>query len=205
MLMYNIERVCLFLLMVSSVHSHCERGGTCDDADTLLRDIAADPKSYQQLLQAFYPINKAQPAYMVVAYFINFTGTFLEECDGHTYPWTTFPNFNTTHIQWYLWSTLPANNVVNIQVMTEFGLSVPAQSYYALFNSAPWWLKVTTTTACVAFPYSVNGISLDTVTAEVGAGALRYLLCAVLHEGTDRGIQGQIKGCQKWALQLVTL
>ena len=36
--------------------------------------------------------------------------------------------------------------------MTEFGLSVPAQSYYALFNTAPWWLEVTTTTACVALP-----------------------------------------------------
>ena len=115
----------------------------------MLADMAADPKSYQQLLQAFYPINKAQPAYMVVAYFVNFTGTFPEECDGHTYPWTKFPNFNTTHIWWFLWSTLPANNVVNIQLMTEFGLSVPAQSYYALFNTAPWWLEVTTTTACV--------------------------------------------------------
>ena len=41
--------------------------------------------------------------------------------------------------------------------MTEFGLSVPAQSYYALFNTAPWWLKVTTTTACVALPYNVEG------------------------------------------------
>ena len=176
----------LFLFLISSVQSDCERGGRCDDADTILRDIAADPKSYQQLLQAFYPINKAQPAYMVVAYFSNFTGTFPEECDGHTYPWTTFPNFNTTHIQWYLWSTLPANNVVNIQVLTEFGLSVPAQSYYALFNTAPWWLKVTTTIACVAFPYSVNGISLDTVTAEVGAGALRYLLCVVCMKGLNR-------------------
>ena len=177
MLMYNIERVCLFLLLISSVQSDCERGGTCDDADTMLRDIAADPKSYQQLLQAFYPINKAQPAYMVVAYFINFTGTFPEECDGHTYPWTTFPNFNTTHIHWFMWSTLPANNVINIKLMIEFGLSVPAQSYYALFNTAPWWLKVTTTTACVALPYTIDDLqcskghlcvnAMDKVTAEV--------------------------------------
>ena len=177
MLRQLLRDVCVFLLLlVSTVQCDCERGGTCEDADTMLRDLAADPKSYQQLLQAFYPINKAQPAYMVVAYFTNFTGTFPEECDGHTYPWTTFPNFTTTHIHWFLWSTLPANNLVNIQVMTELGLSVPAQSYYALFNTAPWWLKVTTTTACVALPYSVyfGGIGLITVTAEVG-----YLLCAV--------------------------
>ena len=166
----------LFLLLVSSVQSDCERGGTCNDADKMLADIAADPKSHQQLLQAFYPINRAQPAYMVVAYFLNFTGAFPEECNGHTYPWTTFPDLNTTHIAWFLWSTLPANNVVNIQLMTEFGLSVPAQSYYALFNTAPWWLEVTTTTACVALPYNTVGYqcegiwcfsALDTVTAEV--------------------------------------
>ena len=131
-------------------------------------DIATGP-SYQQLLQAFYPINKAQPAYMVVAYFTNFTGTFPEECDGHTYPWTTFPNFNTTHIQCFLWSTLPVNNLVNIQVMTEFGLSVPAHSYYALFNTAPWWLKVTTTTACVALPYSILGYGECTQSRCIGA------------------------------------
>ena len=162
----------LLLLLVNSVQGDCERGETCGDAEKMLRDIAADHKSYQQLLEAFYPINKAQPSYMVVAYFTNFiTGTFPEECDGHTYPWTAFPNFNTTHIQWYLWSTLPANNLVNIQILTEFGLSVPAQSYLALFNTAPWWLQVTTTTACVALPYDLCndcGV-LEEVTAEVRA------------------------------------
>ena len=190
----------LILLTTSAAHSDCEVGGTCDDADKMLRDIAADPKSYQQLLQAFYPINKAQPAYMVVAYFTNFTGTFPEECDGHTYPWNTFPNFTTTHIQWYVWSTLPANNVVNIQLMTEFGLSVPAQSYYALFNTAPWWLKVTTTTACVALPYTIDDSQcfgacftvVDKVTTEVRVQAQRKLvsyLCG--HELELRYTQGK--------------
>ena len=188
---YIVRSLCFFLLLVTSVQSDCERGGTCNDADKMLADIAADPKSHQQLLQAFYPINRAQPAYMVVAYFLNFTGAFPEQCDGHTYPWTTFPNFNTTHIWWFLWSTLPANNAVNIQLMTEFGLSVPAQSYYALFNTAPWWLKVTTTTACVALPYNVKGPNcvhgrwcsgpMVTVTAEVKACTVplghMYALC----------------------------
>ena len=181
--------ISILLLLVTSVQSDCERGGTCSDADKLLADIAADPKSHQQLLQAFYPINRAQPAYMVVAYFVNFTGAFPEQCDGHTYPWTKFAKFNTTHIWWYLWSTLPANNVVNIQLMTEFGLSVPAQSYYALFNTAPWWLEVTTTTACVALPYNDKGPlcvrgswcngPLVRVTAEVRAQPLghMYALC----------------------------
>ena len=179
MLWYSTRSVCLLSLLCSLVQSDCERGGTCDDADIILRDIGADPKSYQQLLQAFYPVNKAQPAYMVIAYFINFTGTFPEECDGHTYPWTTFPNFTTTHIQWFLWTTIPANNIVTFQILTEYGLSVPAQSYYALFNTSPWWLTVTTTTACVALPYNlvksqcIIGIwcfeALDKVTAEVSA------------------------------------
>ena len=176
--------ISILLLLVSTVQSDCERGGTCDDADKMLADIAADPKSYQQLLQAFYPINKAQPAYMIIAYFTNFTGTFPLECDGHTYPWTKVPN--TTHIQWFLWTTLPANNIVNIQQLTEYGLSVPAQSYYALFNTAPWWLKVTTTTACVALPYNVRRSqckydpwcvrALYMVTAEVRAQSLRHVM-----------------------------
>ena len=165
----------LLLLLVSTVESDCERGGTCGDADKALADIAGDPKSYQQLLKAFYPVNKAQPSYMVVAYFINFNDTFPEECDGHTYPWTTFPNFNQTQIQWFLWTNIPANNLVNIQIMTEYGLYVPAQSYYALFNAAPWWLEVTTTTACVALPYNLMASKctswcfgiLDEITAEV--------------------------------------
>ena len=178
----------ILLLLFSTVQSDCEKGRNCGDADKILADIAADPKSYQQLLEAFYPINKAQPAYMVVAYFINFTGTFPEECDGHTYPWTVFPNFNTTHIRWLLWTTLPANNLVNIQLLTEYGLSVPAQSYLALFNTAPWWLQVTTTTACVALPYNIlnytncyhpqcNG-ALDDVTAEVR-------VCTYISESTS--------------------
>ena len=184
MLGHIVRALVLPLLLISSAESECHRGGYCTDPDEILRDIAADPENYQQLLQAFYPINKAQPSYMVVAYFINFTGTFPVECDGHTYPWTTFPNFSTTNIQWYLWSTLTANNVVNVQLLTEFGLSVPAQSYYALFNTAPWWLKVTTTTACVALPYSVQGevncgegnwcpTPVDKVTAEVRVKAFR--------------------------------
>ena len=184
------RNLCLLLLLVSSVQSDCERGGTCNDADKMLADIAADPKSYQQLMQAFYPVNKAQPSYMVVAYFVNFTATFPEECDGHTYPWTKFPIFNTTHIHWYLWSTLPANNVVNIQLMTEYGLSVPAQSYYALFNTAPWWLEVTTTTACVALPYDIDQTQCSiphwcfgpiyTLTAEVRAQPSGHVLGCVL-------------------------
>ena len=184
---YIVGFLCPFLLLVTSVQSDCERGGTCNDADKLLADIAADPKSHQQLLQAFYPINRAQPAYMVVVYFLNFTGAFPEQCDGHTYPWNTFPKFNTTHIWWFLWSTLPANNVANIQLMTEFGLSVPAQSYYALFNTTPWWLEMTTTTACVALPYSVHGPHCErgqwctgplvTVTAEVRAQPFGTFMC----------------------------
>ena len=165
---YTITGLCLFLLLVTSVQSDCERGGTCNDEDKLLADIAADPKSHQQMLQAFYPINRAQPAYMVVAYFLNFTGAFPEQCDGHTYPWFTFPNINATHIRWFLWSTLPANNVVSIQLMTEFALSVPAQSYYALFNTAPWWLEVTTITACVALPYYI----VDTRVQQCGNGRI---------------------------------
>ena len=70
--------------------------------------------------------------------------------------------------------------------MTEIGLSVPAQSYYALFNTAPWWLKVTTTTACVALPYNVEKSqckhsrwcvgALYTVTVEVRAQSSGHVM-----------------------------
>ena len=67
--------------------------------------------------------------------------------------------------------------MINIQLMTEFGLSVPALSYYALFNTAPWWLKVTTSTACVALPHSAASPSLYRVTVEVRVKALGHLKC----------------------------
>ena len=35
---YIIRSLCLLLLLVSSVQSECERGGTCNDADKLLAD-----------------------------------------------------------------------------------------------------------------------------------------------------------------------
>ena len=73
---YIFRNLSFLLLLFSSVQGDCVRGGLCNDADKMLADIAADSKSYQQLLQAIYNTNKAQPAYIVVAYFMNFTAPF---------------------------------------------------------------------------------------------------------------------------------
>ena len=46
--------------------------------------------NYQQLLNAFYPINRAKPSDVIVAYFTNYTDPLPEECSLGTYPWRTY-------------------------------------------------------------------------------------------------------------------
>ena len=146
--------ISILLLLVSLVQSDCERGGTCNDADKLLADIAADTKSHQQLLQAFYPINRAQPAYMVVAYFLNFTGAFPEQCDGH-YHLSVVHSTSQQCCQYSahdrVWSVSPCPELLcplqhcsvvagsdHHYRMTEFGLSVPACSTIYIKQEVKW-------------------------------------------------------------------
>ena len=53
------------------------------------------PDNHQQLLNVFYPINRAKPSSIIIAYFTNYTDPLPEECSLGTYPWKTYPRIYT--------------------------------------------------------------------------------------------------------------
>ena len=86
-----------------------ERYEVCNDALEILNSIKSCPDNYQQLLNAFYPINQAKPSSVIIAYFTNYTDPLPEECSLGTYPWRTYPGMNYTYpsIYWLMWTTSP--------------------------------------------------------------------------------------------------
>ena len=76
----------------------------------ILNSISAHPDNYQQLLNAFYPINQARPSSVIIAYFTNYTDPLPQECEQGTYPWKTTPRIKNTYsyVNWYnMWTTTP--------------------------------------------------------------------------------------------------
>ena len=120
-----------------------ERYEVCDDALEILNSIKSCPDNYQQLLNAFYPINQAKPSSVIIAYFTNYTDPLPEECSLGTYPWRTYPGMNYTYpsIYWHMWTTSPIWCVGTNFKFLEFGEYLPAMSFYLLFNkSSPFYL-----------------------------------------------------------------
>ena len=124
------------------VCTQCVVKEACDDALEILKSIKAYPDNYQQLLNAFYPINQAKPSSVIIAYFTNYTDPLPEECSLGTYPWKTYLGINYTYhnIYWYIWTTTPIHCVGTDLIFLEFGEYLPAMSFYLLFNnSSPFY------------------------------------------------------------------
>jgi hypothetical protein len=136
---------------VTVVRSHCIKQQYCIDLVDIMDSIKADPDNYQQLINAFYPINRAKPSTVIIAYFINYTDPLPQECEQGTYPWRTQPRTNLP-IHWYLSTTTQIFTVSNEMVMMEIGEYLPTTSYYIAFNkSSPFYLP--TRISCVRVPY----------------------------------------------------
>ena len=152
--------------MVCSEH---ERYEVCDDALEILNSINSCPENYQQLLNAFYPINRARPSDVIIAYFTNYTDPLPEECSLGTYPWMTYPGINYTYhnIYWYMWTTKIIINIIGSMHLIEFGEYLPTVSYYQLFNkTSPFILP--TEIACIKIPLECKKVGdLGTVTTQV--------------------------------------
>ena len=116
----------------------CDRYQVCDDPLEILNSIKAYPDNYQQLLNAFYPINRAKPSSVIIAYFANYTDPLPEECSLGTYPWRTYPGINYTYhnIYWFMWTTTPIYSIANEGMLLEFGEYLPTVTYYLLFNKS---------------------------------------------------------------------
>ena len=141
----------------------------CDNPSEILNSIKADPDNYQQLLNAFYPINRARPSDVIIAYFTNYTDPLPEECSLGTYPWRTYPGINYTYhnIYWYMWTTAIIFDIAGRLQMMEFGEYLPTLTYYQLFNeTSPFVLP--TQIACIKISFECMGWGdLGTVTTKV--------------------------------------
>ena len=147
-----------------------EQCEVCDDPLEILKSIKADPDNYQQLLNAFYPINWAKPSSVIIVYFTNYTDPLPEECSLGTYPWKTYPGINHTYhrIHWYMWSTAIILDIASSMLLMEFGEYLPTITYYQLFNkTSPFVLP--TQIACIKIPFECEEWEdLGTVTDQVG-------------------------------------
>ena len=158
--------VAVFTGMVCGEH---ERYEVCNDALEILNIIKSYPDNYQQLLNAFYPINRARPSDVILAYFTNYTDPLPEECSLGTYPWRTYPGINSTYhnIYWYMWTTKIIINIVGNPYLLEAGEYLPTITYNRLFNkTSPFVLP--TQIACIKIPLECKELGdLGTVTTEV--------------------------------------
>ena len=174
-----ILSVAVFTGMVCGEHEQYE---VCDDALEILNSIKSFPDNYQQLLNAFYPINRAKPSSVIIAYFSNYTHLLPEECSLGTYPWRTYPGINYTYhsIYWYMWTTAIIFDIVQKMKMMEFVEYLPTMTYYQLFNkTSPFVLR--TQIACIKIPFECKELGdLGTVTTQVS------IYCRVNHANFQR-------------------
>ena len=152
-----LVRVTVLLTVFSSsrvVCGECVVNKMCDYATEILESIQADPDNYQQILNAFHPINRAKPSDVIIAYFINYTDPLPEECSLGTYPWRTYPGINSTYFRmmWDMWTTTPIRCVGTDLYLLEFGEYLPTMSFYFLFNkSSPF--SPPSQVACIKTPH----------------------------------------------------
>ena len=167
-----LVRVTVLLTVFSSsrvVCGECVTYKICDDPMEILKSIKAYPDNYQQLLNAFYPVNQAKPSSVIMAYFINYTDPLPEECSLGTYPWRTYPRINSSYyrMKWYMWTTTPIRCVGTDYFYLEFGEYLPTMSFYLLFNkSSPFYPP--SQIACLKLPFVPNDYGiLGDVTTQV--------------------------------------
>ena len=166
---YFPARIMLALLSLQVVFGECVRDRVCNYSTEILNSIKAYPDNYQQLRNAFHPINRARPSSIIIAYFTNYTDPFPEECSLGTYPWRTYPvvNISYDHIDWYMWTTSPIWCMGTDFIFLEWGEYLPAISFYLLFNkSSPFNLPYQI--ACIKTPLTSDSIPmLGDVTIQV--------------------------------------
>ena len=171
----------LWTILIEGICGGCDRYQVCDDPLEILNSIKAYPDNYQQLLNAFHPINRAKPSSVIIAYFANYTDPLPEECSLGTYPWRTYPGINYTYqkIYWYTWTTTPIYSIDSEGTLLEFGEYLPTVTYYLLFNkSSPLYFP--SQTACIKTPLIPDGNpTLGAITIQVYIMLLHisYTLC----------------------------
>ena len=124
----------MWIILVKGMCGECDHHQVCDDPLEILESIKAYSDNYQQLLSAFYPINRAEPSSVIIAYFSNYTDPLPEECALGIYPWRTYPGINYTYhkIYWYMWTTTPIYSVATSWVLLGIW-RIPTHTYVLPF------------------------------------------------------------------------
>ena len=180
----SIAVTILLMLSISVrvVCGQCVNEGCYNDPLEVLNSIKAYPYNYQQLLNAFYPINRAKPSSVIIAYFTNYTDPLPEECSLGTYPWRTYPGLNISyyHIEWYMWTTSPIWCEGTEFSFLEWGEYLPTMSSYLLFNKSSIF-DLPSQIACIKTPATPGHYStLGDVTTQVCICWI-HRICTILH------------------------
>ena len=155
---YRILVMVMITFSIGLVSGCCIKHRACDNPDEILHSIKGYPDNYQQLLNAFYPINWAKPSSVIIAYFTNYTDPLPEECSLGTYPWKMYPKINNSYqfIEYQMWTTTAIYAIATEMLMIEFAEYLPVVSYYFIFNkTSPFMLK--TPIACIKVPFYLRG------------------------------------------------
>ena len=158
---------------IGLVGGFCIKYRVCDDPDDILHSIKGYADNYQQLLNAFYPNNRAKPSSVIIAYFINYTDPLPEECSLGTYPWKVYPTVNNSYqfIDYQMWTTTAIYIIAPEMSLIEFAEYLPTVSYYFIFNkTSPFMFP--TPIACIKVPFYLENqgdyfVILGTVTRKV--------------------------------------
>ena len=186
---YRILVMVMITFSIGLVGGFCIKHRVCDDPDDILHSIKGYPDNYQQLLNAFYPINQAKPSNVIIAYFINYTDPLPDECSLGTYPWKVYPTINNSYqfMEYQMWTTTAIYAIAPEMLMIEFAEYLPLVSYYVIFNkTSPFMLK--TPIACIKVPFYLRNqqprgylVTLGTVTRKV---SILYYIVYLLHSQT---------------------
>ena len=178
---YNILVMVMIIMYVGLVGGSCIKYHACDNPDDMLHSIKAYPENYQQLLNAFHPINRAKPSSVIIAYIVNYTDPLPEECSPGTYPWKTYPTFNNSYqfMVYQMWTTTAIYAIAPEMIMIEVAEYLPVVSYYFIFNkTSPFMLE--TPIACIKVPFYMTQqpgdyyVILGTVTTKVSIIMFRF-------------------------------
>ena len=167
----------LLYLCCDTVFGDCSANHYCDDPLEILNLIKTYPDNYQQLLNAFYPINQAKPSNVIIVYFTNHTelDPLPKECSSGTYPWTEYPEEDWT-IVWQMWTTSPIYSVCSDYTFLEFGEYLPTLSYTILLDkTSPFVLPIPI--ACIKCPLIANYNVLGFVTTQVSDCTYTVYIC----------------------------
>ena len=152
---YRIPAMVVIAMSIALVCGGCIKHHVCNNPDDIrFHSIKADPDNHQQLLNAFYPINRAKPPNVIIAYFINYTDPLPEECSLGTYLWKVYPKINNSYqfIKYQMWTTTTIYTVAAEMKMIEFAECLPTVSYYFIFNkTSPFMWE--TPISCIRVPF----------------------------------------------------